>query len=123
MNNIELPLKDAQRILVASQKLTGPALEPLQIIEHLGYVQIDTISVIERAHHHVFWSRNQKYRPEDLAKLIETRQAFEYWSHAASYLPMSEFRFTLAMKKAFKKTIPFCYGCYQVWAVNGEPPG
>lgn len=29
----------------------------LQAIQHLGYVQIDTISVIERAHHHVLWSR------------------------------------------------------------------
>jgi uncharacterized protein len=103
MNKIELPLKEAQRILVASQKLTGPALEPLHIIEHLGYVQIDTISVIERAHHHVFWSRNQKYRPTDLAKLIESRQAFEYWSHAASYLPMRDYKYSLPMKEAFRK--------------------
>lgn len=89
--------------MLASQKLTGPALEPLQIIEHLGYVQIDTISVIERAHHHVFWSRNQKYRPTDLANLIESRQAFEYWSHAASYLPMKDYRYSLPLKKEFRQ--------------------
>ena len=61
-----LSLKEAQKLIFASQKLTGLPLKPLQIIEHLGYVQIDTISVVERAHHHVFWSRNSKYRPSDL---------------------------------------------------------
>lgn len=103
MKTIELPLKSAQRLMVASQKLTGPALDPVQIIEHLGYVQIDTISVVERAHHHVFWSRNPKYSPTDLDNLIESRDAFEYWSHAASYLPMKDYRYSLPLKKEFQK--------------------
>ncbi|QDT97409.1 winged helix-turn-helix domain-containing protein [Gimesia aquarii] len=103
MKTIELPLKSAQRLMVASQKLSGPALDPVQIIEHLGYVQIDTISVVERAHHHVFWSRNPKYSPTDLDNLIESRDAFEYWSHAASYLPMKDYRFSLPLKKEFQK--------------------
>ena len=58
-----------------------------------GYVQIDAISVIERAHHHVFWSRNAQYQLSDLNTLLDKRQAFEYWGHAASYLPMSDFRY------------------------------
>jgi uncharacterized protein len=103
MKTIELPLNHAQRLMVASQKLTGPTLKPLQIIEHLGYVQVDTISVVERAHHHVFWSRNQKYRPIDLSNLVDSREVFEYWSHAASYLPMKDYRYSLPMKKAFRK--------------------
>ncbi|QDU11045.1 winged helix-turn-helix domain-containing protein [Gimesia aquarii] len=103
MKTIKLPLKSAQRLMVASQKLTGPALDPVQIIEHLGYVQIDTISVVERAHHHVFWSRNPKYSPTDLDNLIESRDAFEYWSHAASYLPMKDYRYSLPLKKEFQK--------------------
>lgn len=94
---------EARSLIFASQKLTGPALTPQKIIEHLGYVQIDTISVVERAHHHVFWTRNPKYRPEALDKLVKERKAFEYWSHAASYLPMSEYRYTLPMKKAFSE--------------------
>ena len=98
----ELSLAEAKRLMLASQLMTGPALKPLQIIEHLGYVQVDSISVIERAHHHVFWSRNQKYQPTDLTQLIETRQAFEYWSHAASYLPMKDYKYSLPMKEAFR---------------------
>jgi uncharacterized protein YcaQ len=65
-------------------------------LERLGYVQIDTISVVERAHHHVMWSRDRNYRPPVLPALeAESRQAFEYWAHAAAYLPMSDYRYCL----------------------------
>ena len=37
-----------------------------KVIEHLGYVQIDTISVIERSHHHILYSRIPGYRQEHL---------------------------------------------------------
>ena len=73
-----------------------------RVVEHLGYVQIDTISVIERAHHHVLWTRMPGYRPEHLhqAQAWE-RTIFEYWGHAASYLPMMDYRFYLPMMKSF----------------------
>ncbi len=103
MQQESISLKEAQILILSSQKLIGSPLEPQQIIEHLGYVQIDTISVIERAHHHVFWARNQKYRPADLGNLVKSRKVFEYWSHAASYLPMNEYRFSLPMKREFRK--------------------
>ena len=67
----------------------------LRAVEHLGYVQIDTISVVERAHHHVLWSRVPNYRPRFLDALVRERKLFEYWSHAAAWLPMSEYRFAL----------------------------
>jgi len=74
----------------------------LAAVENLGYVQIDTISVIQRAHHHVLWSRNPRYRPEHLDQLLDEKQVFEYWSHAAAYLPMRDFRFSLRRKQALK---------------------
>jgi uncharacterized protein YcaQ len=64
-------------------------------IEHLGYVQIDTISVVERAHHHVLWSRVPGYDPTHLNQLIREQHIFEYWYHAASYLPMRDYRYAL----------------------------
>lgn len=67
----------------------------LRAIEHLGYVQIDTISVVERAHHHVLWSRVPGYRPEHLDQLVRDRSIFEYWFHAAAWLPMRDYRFAL----------------------------
>jgi len=67
----------------------------LRVIEHIGYVQIDTISVVERAHHHVLWSRVANYTPKYLEQLVKERKVFEYWFHAASWLPMRDFRFVL----------------------------
>lgn len=64
-------------------------------IEHLGYVQIDTLSVVERAHHHVLWSRVPSYDPTYLNQLISEKQIFEYWYHAASYLPTQDYRYAL----------------------------
>ena len=49
----------------------------LKAVEHLGYVQIDTISVVERAHHHVMYSRVPGYQPELLNTLLEQRDIFE----------------------------------------------
>lgn len=67
----------------------------LRAIEQIGYVQIDTISVVERAHHHVLWSRVANYQPKYLEQLVAERQVFEYWSHAAAWLPMRDYRFAL----------------------------
>lgn len=67
----------------------------LRAIEQLGYIQIDTISVVERAHHHVLWSRVGNYRPVFLDRLMQERRIFEYWFHAAAWLPMRDYRFAL----------------------------
>jgi uncharacterized protein YcaQ len=64
-------------------------------IDHLGYVQIDTLAVVERAHHHVLWSRVPGYEPNHLNQLVSQKQIFESWFHAASYLPMRDYRFVL----------------------------
>jgi len=73
----------------------------LQAIEHIGYVQIDTISVVERAHHHVLWSRIPTYKSTYLDELVEERNIFEYWSHAAAFLPMCNYRYSLVRKQHF----------------------
>jgi len=62
----------------------------------LGYVQIDTIAVVERAHHHVLWTRLPTYEASQLDRAQgEERQILEHWSHAAAYLPMEDYRFCL----------------------------
>lgn len=67
----------------------------LAALEHLGYVQIDTLSVVERAHHHVLWSRVPDYSRQHLNELTRAGKVFEYWFHAAAYLPMRDYRFAL----------------------------
>jgi uncharacterized protein YcaQ len=67
----------------------------LRAIEQIGYVQIDTISVVQRAHHHILWSRVPNYQPPMLERLVRERKVFEYWFHAAAWLPMAEYRYSL----------------------------
>ena len=74
----------------------------LQAIEHMGYVQIDTISVVERAHHHVLWNRVPEYDNSHLNQLVQEQSVFEYWYHAAAYLPMRDYRFALPQMEAVR---------------------
>ncbi|MBV1884223.1 MAG: winged helix DNA-binding domain-containing protein [Pseudomonadales bacterium] len=81
--------------LSSAQKFGEGLAGTRQAIEHLGYVQIDTLSVVERAHHHVLWNRVPAYDPNYLNQLIREKHIFEYWYHAASYLPMRDYRYAL----------------------------
>jgi hypothetical protein len=68
----------------------------LQAIESIGFIQIDTISVVERAHHHILWSRVPGYERGMIASLEGSpRRILEYWAHAASYVPIMDYRFCL----------------------------
>ncbi|MFV5263084.1 winged helix-turn-helix domain-containing protein [Acinetobacter courvalinii] len=74
----------------------------LNAIEHLGYVQIDTISVVERAHHHVLWNRVPDYQLDHLNQLVQQQLIFEHWAHAASYLPMRDYRYAIPLMNAIR---------------------
>lgn len=59
------------------------------VIQRLGFVQLDTIQIVSRAHHHILWSRNQAYREPMLDTLLaRDRAVFEHFTHDASVLPM-----------------------------------
>lgn len=70
-------------------------------IEHLGYVQIDTINVIERSHHHILYNRIPRYRRQDLHHAqSKDKSVFEYWTHALSYVPTKDLPFFMgAMRR------------------------
>ena len=99
--------KEARHLILANQGLIqnffGEKKDGvLNVIEHLGYVQIDTIAVVERAHHHTLWARVGDYKKSYLDELIaKDKSVFEYWSHAAAYLPMRDYRFSLVRKNLF----------------------
>lgn len=76
----------------------------LTALEHLGYIQIDTLAVVERAHHHTLWTRIPDFQADYLDTLVEERKVFEYWFHAASYLPMQDFRFALPQMHHVKES-------------------
>jgi uncharacterized protein YcaQ len=94
----------AQRLDLPAPFGNGPAATQTAV-EHLGYVQIDTINVIERCHHHILWSRIPDYRREHLhrAQSID-KSVFEYWTHALSYVPTRDIRFFLTEMKRHRQT-------------------
>jgi uncharacterized protein YcaQ len=107
-----LPLSNAKarRIWLRAQRLDTP--DPFgsgprgvaAAVEHLGYVQIDTINVIERCHHHILYSRIPAYSRADLrqAQSID-KSVFEYWTHALSYVPAKDFRYFMPLMKLHKR--------------------
>jgi uncharacterized protein YcaQ len=96
----------ARRIWLRAQRLDTPTpfgegpQAAAAAVEHLGYVQIDTINVIERCHHHILWNRNPGYRRADLRQAQSVdKSVFEYWTHALAYVPSKDFRFFIPAMK------------------------
>ena len=106
---LRIPADAARRVALCAQGLDGRWRLPAgkagaaDAIERLGYVQIDTIAVVQRAHEHVLWSRCPRYAPAMLHELQATdRAVFEYWTHAASFVPLSDYRYYRRRMEAYR---------------------
>ena len=93
-----LPNPTARRIFLHRHALAeaptgrakGEALADL--ITRIGFVQVDSIATVERAHHMILFARRASYKPESLKPLLEQgRAVFEHWTHDASILPTNLF--------------------------------
>ncbi len=91
---IFIPNDRARRLLLERQglclapkrRLTLSGLQ--ELIENLGFVQVDSVTTVERAHHMILFTRNETYRPKLLTRLLEKeRGLFENWTHDASIIP------------------------------------
>jgi len=108
---ISLSKAAARHIWLRGQELDtrtpfgGGAEATRRAIEHLGYVQIDTINVIERCHHHILWTRIPGYRREHLrqAQTVD-KTVFEYWTHALSYVPTRDLHFFRAAMQRHRQS-------------------
>ncbi|MCP3981717.1 MAG: winged helix-turn-helix domain-containing protein [bacterium] len=81
----------------------GPAWA-LGMVRRLGFVQIDPICAIERAHHHILFSRNPSYKHEHLRRLLEQDRAlFENWTHDAAILPVEAWPYWQHYMRRFKR--------------------
>jgi uncharacterized protein YcaQ len=103
---ITLSKEEAVQLALDAQGIGRPVKSggkagALKTIRHLGYVQLDTLAVVARAHHHTLWTRTEKYLEDHLGELMREKKIFEYWSHAAAFLPMEDFRFSLVRKNEF----------------------
>ena len=107
MNPLILTKAQARKIILHAAGLSKPAqwgkgLEAAYaVIDHLGFIQIDTNYTVERAHHHALASRVPDYKPEWLDELQADGRIFEFLTSDAGYMPMRDFRFSLPVKGSF----------------------
>ncbi len=74
-----------------AEQPTGPAKgrDLLNLIHRLGFVQLDSINTVARAHDMILYSRRPTYRAKNLKRLYERDRAlFEHWTHDAAVIPM-----------------------------------
>jgi uncharacterized protein YcaQ len=90
-------LPAARALLLAVQGLSSPPERPatkgevLQCVRRMGVLQIDSIAVVARSPYLVLWSRLGTYEPRWLDELLAGGALFEYWSHAASLIPIEDY--------------------------------
>lgn len=91
---IRITAEQARRLVLALQGLADPPRRKLTadgllaLIERLGFVQVDSVNVVARAHHMILLARNQTYRPALLQRLLEREaRLFENWTHDAAIIP------------------------------------
>ncbi len=92
---LQIANRAARRLILDRTRLSGAPTGRLDrdlLTGHLtglGYVQLDSIQTVARAHHHILWSRNQHYREPVLARLHADRAVFEHWTHDAAAIPLA----------------------------------
>lgn len=94
---MELTLPEVRATLLGAQGLLAPPPdEPdkaviLATIRRMAALQIDAINVVARSQYLVLWSRLGCYEPQWLDDLLAEGRLFEYWSHAACFLPIEDY--------------------------------
>jgi uncharacterized protein YcaQ len=108
---IHVANKSARQIWLHAQRLDvrapfGAGSQAVaEAVGQLGYVQIDTINVIERCHHHILFTRIPAYKRTDLAQAQSIdKSVFEYWTHALAYVPSADYRFFVETMRTFQRT-------------------
>jgi uncharacterized protein YcaQ len=113
MTTHPLPLATVRTLALHAQGLTTPngaeAVPTLDtifdMVDRLGCVQIDTLHMVRRAQYVTLWSRLGKYNPDDFDRLIYDpgqRRLFEYWQHAASIIPLNDYRHTIHKMRYYR---------------------
>ena len=92
-----LSLAAARNLALAAQGLLNPPTQPaekpdlLAVIRRIHALQIDTINIVARAPYHILWSRLGAYQSAWLDELHAEGALFEYWAHAACFLPIEDY--------------------------------
>lgn len=113
MSAAPLPLRagEARRILLRAQGLLGatPSGRPDRrvrwMLERVGAVQLDTVSVLARSHELVAYARLGAVGREAVEKAYWGGGAFEYWAHAASVLPVEAWPWFAGKRRRYRTRV------------------
>jgi uncharacterized protein len=88
---------EARGLALRAQGFGDPSfVEPIDVVERLGAIQLDSVNILARNHLLVPFARIGPYSTADLhASIYTERRGFEYWGHMASWLPIHEYRYFL----------------------------
>ena len=109
MKPVVLSKEEARKIILHASGLSkhgqfGKGIDAAyKLIDHLGFLQVDTNYVVERAHHHAIAARVPGYQLEWLEQLQTDGRVFEFWTYASGFMPMKDFRYSLPVKAALAK--------------------
>ena len=107
MEPITLTKSEARKIILHAAGLAkhaqfGKGKDAVyKIIDHLGFIQLDTNYVVERAHHHALAARVPGYKTEWLDELQSEGRIYEFLTRDSGYMPMHEFRFSFPIHDSF----------------------
>ena len=92
-----LSAEEARGLALRAQRFGDPSIvEPMDVLERLGAIQLDSVNILARNHLLVAFARIGPYSTADLhASIYTERRGFEYWGHMASWLPIHEYRYFL----------------------------
>ena len=107
MKPVTLTKSQARKIILHAAGLTkrgqfGKGLEAAyKVIDHLGFIHVDTNYVVERAHHHAIAARVKDYKTDWLEELQSDGRIYEFWTRDSGFMPMTDFRFSLLIQESF----------------------
>ena len=97
---LEISAAQGRRLILSLNGLARPPEGPLDgaallaLIQRLGFVQVDSVQVVARAHHMILFARDPRYRPAGLRRLLEDDgDLFEQWTHDAAIIPAAFYRY------------------------------
>ncbi|WP_096787107.1 winged helix-turn-helix domain-containing protein [Rhodobacter sp. CZR27] len=117
-----LPNPLARRLFLHLHALAEPPIGPARgdalqaLIDRLGFVQLDSIATVARAHHMILFARRQSYRQDGLDPLLARRGLFEHWTHDAAVIPTRFFPF---WRHRFRRDRPRLLARWRGWQRDG----
>lgn len=110
-------LKAVRRLAVTKQHLAGRLpkrvtnRELLALVQDLGYVQWDPVSIVAQSHLLTFWSRLGEFRPTVLERLLwQDKTLFEHWTPMASLVLTKDYPLFLSLMRRYPESLTRSWG-------------